>query len=169
MQIHLDVPDSILTERVTGRRLDPDTGDIYHLKFNPPPSPEVAKRLLVRSDDTEAKVKVRIKVWMIVIFLSFPPGQQRNQQPNEAKRTGPWSGMGGHCILFHHSLHSTLALTPDPQPSILSIFQHSTTPLQFNNKRIFTPTWGQPYTSSETSSEPSMETDNQHWSGVTRA
>jgi adenylate kinase len=73
MQIHLDVPDSILTERVTGRRLDPDTGDIYHLKFNPPPSPEVAKRLLVRSDDTEAKVKVRIKVRMIVMLSLFSP------------------------------------------------------------------------------------------------
>ena len=31
----LDVPDEMLIERVVGRRLDPETGKIYHLKFSP--------------------------------------------------------------------------------------------------------------------------------------
>ena len=39
-----------------GRRLDPDTGVIYHLKYKPPPS-EVVDRLTIRSDDTEEKVR----------------------------------------------------------------------------------------------------------------
>jgi adenylate kinase len=51
----VQVPDSILVERVVGRRLDPDTGAIYHLKFKPPPA-EVVPRLVQRSDDTEEKV-----------------------------------------------------------------------------------------------------------------
>lgn len=38
--IVLDVPDEELVERICGRRGDPETGKIYHLKFNPPP-PEV--------------------------------------------------------------------------------------------------------------------------------
>ena len=42
--ILLDVPDDILVERVVGRRMDPETGKIYHLKFNPPPA-DVAARV----------------------------------------------------------------------------------------------------------------------------
>ena len=33
----ITVPDEILVERCCGRRSDPVTGAIYHLKFNPPP------------------------------------------------------------------------------------------------------------------------------------
>lgn len=40
----LNVPDEMLIKRVVGRRLDPDTGDIYHLDFNPPPA-EIVDRL----------------------------------------------------------------------------------------------------------------------------
>ena len=57
--ILLDVPDEALVERVTGRRTDPETGKIYHMKFNPPPA-DIAARCTQRSDDTEEKVKVRI-------------------------------------------------------------------------------------------------------------
>jgi adenylate kinase len=59
--IMLNVPDEILVERVVGRRTDPETGDIYHLTFNPPTDPEVEARLVQRSDDTEEKVKVRLE------------------------------------------------------------------------------------------------------------
>lgn len=52
------VPDEILVERVTGRRLDPKTGAIYHLKYKPAPI-DVAPRLIQRSDDTEEKVSGR--------------------------------------------------------------------------------------------------------------
>jgi adenylate kinase len=58
----LDVPDEELLERVVGRRLDPVTGQIYHLKFFPPPDDAVAKRLTQRSDDTEEKAANRLKV-----------------------------------------------------------------------------------------------------------
>lgn len=58
--IMLNVPDSALIERVVGRRSDPETGDIYHMTFNPPTDPEVEARLEQRSDDTEEKVKVRL-------------------------------------------------------------------------------------------------------------
>lgn len=34
----LNVPDEMLVQRVVGRRLDPETGDIYHLDFSPPPA-----------------------------------------------------------------------------------------------------------------------------------
>ena len=54
------MPDLELVERVTGRRLDPQTGAIYHLKFKPPPE-EALPRLIQRSDDTEAKLRNRLE------------------------------------------------------------------------------------------------------------
>ncbi|KAL7430271.1 hypothetical protein ACHAXH_002834 [Discostella pseudostelligera] len=59
--IFLNVPDSILVERVVGRRTDPVTGKIYHMAFSPPTDEEVLARLEQRSDDTEEKVKVRLE------------------------------------------------------------------------------------------------------------
>jgi len=60
--ILLNVPDATLIERCVGRRSDPETGKIYHLKFNPPPAdPEVQKRLVHRSDDTEEAMVKRIE------------------------------------------------------------------------------------------------------------
>lgn len=58
--LYLNVPDSQLIERVVGRRLDPESGKIYHLKFFPPPA-EAASRLIQRSDDTEEKMQNRLR------------------------------------------------------------------------------------------------------------
>lgn len=59
--LFLNVPDSVLVERVVGRRTDPVTGKIYHMTFSPPDDEEVLARLEQRSDDTEEKVKVRLE------------------------------------------------------------------------------------------------------------
>lgn len=45
----LNVPDEMLIQRVVGRRLDPDTGDIYHLDFSPPPA-EIVDRLVLKQN-----------------------------------------------------------------------------------------------------------------------
>lgn len=58
--ILLEVPEDTLVERVVGRRLDPVTGKIYHLKYSPPETEEIAARLVQRFDDTEEKVKLRL-------------------------------------------------------------------------------------------------------------
>ena len=50
------VPDEILIDRCVGRRLDPETGKIYHLKYFPPETEEIKGRLVTRPDDTEEKV-----------------------------------------------------------------------------------------------------------------
>ena len=52
----LDVPQKFMVDRITGRRLDPLTGKIYHLRYNPPPSSAVVERLVQRDDDTEDKI-----------------------------------------------------------------------------------------------------------------
>ena len=61
--LYLDVSEEELVHRLTGRRLDPETGDIYHVEYNPPEDPEVEERLVQRDDDTEETVKERLSVY----------------------------------------------------------------------------------------------------------
>jgi adenylate kinase len=56
----IEVPDALLEERAVGRRTDPETGTIYHLKYNPPP-PAIVSRLVHRKDDTVEAVTTRIQ------------------------------------------------------------------------------------------------------------
>ena len=58
--IMLNVPDEMLVERVVGRRIDPATGNSYHVTFNPPPK-HLEDKVIQRADDTEEKVKVRLQ------------------------------------------------------------------------------------------------------------
>ena len=62
--VFIEVPDSKIVERITGRRNDPVDGTIYHLKFNPPPA-EVLDRLQQRKDDTEEACRVRLEKYHI--------------------------------------------------------------------------------------------------------
>ena len=59
--ILLNVPDEVLIDRVTGRRLDPVTGEIYHMTTKPPPAGEIADRVTQRADDTPEKPGDRLK------------------------------------------------------------------------------------------------------------
>lgn len=52
----IQVPDEILIDRCVGRRLDPVTKKIYHVKNFPPETEEISSRLITRPDDTEEKV-----------------------------------------------------------------------------------------------------------------
>ena len=58
----LEVPDAELMQRSAGRRLDPQTGAIYHLKFKPPPQ-EIVPRLVIRPDDRPEKQRARIAIY----------------------------------------------------------------------------------------------------------
>ncbi|KAL0251034.1 hypothetical protein GEMRC1_000248 [Eukaryota sp. GEM-RC1] len=60
--IDLKVPDEVIVERITGRRLDPDTGDIYHITHKPPP-PEIEDRVVQRDDDTEETAVNRLETY----------------------------------------------------------------------------------------------------------
>jgi adenylate kinase len=64
VMILLEVPDDVLIERVEGRRNDPLTGKVYHLKFNPPPEdPEIQARLEHRKDDTKEAMVNRLATY----------------------------------------------------------------------------------------------------------
>ena len=55
--VQIDVPRELLLERATLRRMDRQTGQIYHLKYNPPPA---GVEVVHRADDQEETVKKRL-------------------------------------------------------------------------------------------------------------
>ncbi|ELY94979.1 adenylate kinase [Natrialba hulunbeirensis JCM 10989] len=61
--LYLDVSEEELVHRLTGRRMDPETGEIYHVEYNPPEDPEIEERLEQREDDTEETVRERLRVY----------------------------------------------------------------------------------------------------------
>ena len=58
--VALEVPKDLLVERAVLRRTDKRTGQIYHLKYNPPPPDAVLEH---RPDDQEETVRNRINVY----------------------------------------------------------------------------------------------------------
>ena len=65
--LNIIVPDEVLVERVTGRRLCRTCGEPYHIKFNPPKVAGVCDKdggeLYQRDDDNETTVQNRLKVY----------------------------------------------------------------------------------------------------------
>tara|TARA_B100001175_G_C19495160_1_gene634827 strand:+ start:765 stop:1421 length:657 start_codon:yes stop_codon:yes gene_type:complete len=60
--IMIQVPDEDIVERIVGRRMDPETGEIYHINFNPAPA-HIESRLIQRKDDTEDTVRSRLNAY----------------------------------------------------------------------------------------------------------
>ncbi len=60
--IALEVDDSEIIERITGRRVSKKTGKIYHIKYNPPVD-EKEEDLEQRADDNEETVKKRLEIY----------------------------------------------------------------------------------------------------------
>ena len=58
--VSIEVPDDSIVERIVGRRMDPETGEIYHIRFNPAPG-SIKDRLIQRKDDNELTVRNRLK------------------------------------------------------------------------------------------------------------
>jgi adenylate kinase len=65
--IELKVDEQILFERISGRRVHPDSGRTYHVKFNPPKVSDkddvTGEPLIQRPDDKVETLKARIDVY----------------------------------------------------------------------------------------------------------
>ncbi|MFZ4761063.1 MAG: adenylate kinase [Burkholderiaceae bacterium] len=65
--LEIDVPDSDIIERMSGRRVHVASGRTYHVKFNPPKVAGVddvtGEPLIQRDDDSEATVRTRLEVY----------------------------------------------------------------------------------------------------------
>src|SRR2546421_3218602 len=65
--LEIDVPDSEIIQRMSGRRVHPASGRSYHVKFNPPrvegKDDATGEPLIQRDDDREETVKHRLLVY----------------------------------------------------------------------------------------------------------
>ncbi len=65
--LEIDVPDSAIVERMSGRRVHPASGRTYHVKFNPPKvsgkDDVTGEDLIQRDDDKEETVIKRLTVY----------------------------------------------------------------------------------------------------------
>lgn len=65
--VEIDVPDSEIVERITGRRVHPASGRVYHVTFAKPKvdgkDDETGEDLVQRDDDKEEVVKKRLAVY----------------------------------------------------------------------------------------------------------
>src|SRR5688500_11649038 len=65
--LEIDVPDDEIITRMTGRRVHPGSGRVYHVKFNPPKAEGIddhtGEPLILRDDDKAETVKKRLEVY----------------------------------------------------------------------------------------------------------
>jgi adenylate kinase len=65
--LEIDVPDSAIVERMSGRRVHVASGRTYHLRFNPPKvegrDDVTGEELIQRVDDLEETVMKRLEVY----------------------------------------------------------------------------------------------------------
>ncbi len=65
--LEIDVPDEEIVNRLSGRRVHPDSGRIYHVTYSPPKVPgkddQTGEDLIQRDDDKEETIRNRLAVY----------------------------------------------------------------------------------------------------------
>lgn len=61
--LSISVSDEVIVSRLSKRRINRETGEIYHLDFNPPPDSVPRDNLVQRKDDRPEAIRQRLKVY----------------------------------------------------------------------------------------------------------
>ncbi|MBP1315484.1 adenylate kinase [Herbaspirillum huttiense F1] len=89
--LEIDVPDSAIVERMSGRRVHPGSGRTYHVKFNPPKvegkDDLTGEALIQRDDDKEETVKKRLAVYheQTEVLVGYYGDWAKSGQPGAPK------------------------------------------------------------------------------------
>lgn len=98
--VHLDavieiaVPDEVIIERMSGRRVHLPSGRTYHIVYHPPKvsgkDDETGEDLIQRDDDQEETVKKRLQVYheQTEVLIDFYDHQQGDHAPQYIKVDG---------------------------------------------------------------------------------
>ncbi|XP_070311110.1 adenylate kinase 8 isoform X3 [Odocoileus virginianus] len=73
--IALSAPDTVLIERNLGKRIDPQTGEIYHTTFDWPPESEIQNRLMMPAGISEGETARKLLEYhrnIVRILPSYP-------------------------------------------------------------------------------------------------
>ena len=89
--LEIDVPDSAIVDRMSGRRVHPASGRTYHVKFNPPNveglDNETGEPLVQRDDDKEETVIKRLTVYheQTEVLVGYYGDWAKSGQPGAPK------------------------------------------------------------------------------------
>ncbi|CAN5903104.1 adenylate kinase [soil metagenome] len=89
--LEIDVPDSAIVERMSGRRVHAGSGRTYHVKFNPPKvagvDDETGEELIQRDDDKEDTVMKRLTVYheQTEVLVGYYGDWAKSGQPGAPK------------------------------------------------------------------------------------
>jgi adenylate kinase len=61
--VSLEVPSTIIVDRLSKRRIHRHTGEVYHLEYNPPPIGTPEEHLIQRRDDRPDAIEHRLVVY----------------------------------------------------------------------------------------------------------
>jgi adenylate kinase len=65
--VQIDVPDEVIIDRLSGRRIAPSSGRVYHVKNNPPKiegfDDDTGEELIQRVDDQAETIRQRLQVY----------------------------------------------------------------------------------------------------------
>jgi adenylate kinase len=92
--VEIDVPDAVILERISGRRVHPASGRSYHIVHNPPKvegkDDETGEDLIQRSDDKEETVRKRLDVYHgeTAVLIGFYSGLSGEHAPRYVKVDG---------------------------------------------------------------------------------
>ena len=107
--LEIDVPDSAIVERMSGRRVHVASGRTYHVKFNPPKvegkDDITGEDLIQRDDDREATVLNRLSVYhaqtepLIAYYRDWAAtGDQRAPKCRKVDGMGDVDGIRKACL-----------------------------------------------------------------------
>ena len=92
--VEIDVPDAVILERISGRRVHPASGRSYHIVHNPPKvegkDDETGEDLIQRRDDKEETVRKRLDVYHgeTAVLIGFYSGLSGEHAPRYVKVDG---------------------------------------------------------------------------------
>ncbi len=92
--VEIDVPDAVIVERMSGRRVHLASGRTYHIRHNPPKvagkDDETGEDLIQRDDDREETVKKRLQVYheQTEVLVGFYGNLQGDRAPRYIKIDG---------------------------------------------------------------------------------
>jgi len=86
--IEIQVPDEAIIERLSGRRIHPSSGRIYHIKYNPPKNKGIddvtGELLIIRDDDKKEIILKRLHTYHLQTepLISFYSGWSKECKDN---------------------------------------------------------------------------------------
>ncbi len=89
--LEIAVPDDAIIDRMSGRRVHPDSGRVYHVKYNAPKvegrDDVTGEELIQRDDDKEETVKKRLSVYheQTEVLVSYYGDWAKSGQPGAPK------------------------------------------------------------------------------------